>query len=265
MAGDRAFPDKIAVFYIARGADADADGRFSRFRDSYLAWDAGIPHELHLIYKGFSGRADLEKARETFAALDHQEVVLPDNGFDLGAYFSAAVRTDADIICCLNTSSQILGTDWLRKLYDNLRQPGIGMVACSASYEAPQHAGETCEPFPNPHLRSNAFMIDRELFVSLRGNAVFDSKLAAHMFEHGPDGLSRKVARRGLGLLLVGRNGRGYTPGWWARSDTFRQGAQLNLLISDNQTKMFADAAVEEKKMLHRMAWGTGNLGQVLL
>ena len=65
------------------------------------------------------------------------------------------------------------------------------------------------------------------------------SKFDAFYFESGPKSLTRQVLARGKTVLLVGRNGRGYSPTFWPVSATFRQGTQTNLLIADGQTRVF--------------------------
>lgn len=199
------------------------------------------------------------------AQVPHEGIFLPDTGFDLGAYFAAASRVNEDLVCFFNTSSEISSQEWLQKLFVNLDQLDVGIVGASGSYEAPQHAGLPCTPFPNPHLRTNAFLIDRKLFLSTRPNAPFTTKLDAHLFEHGVRGLTRRLVCEGLKALVVGKDGRGYEPAWWIRSATFRQGAQSNLLVKDNQTSAYAGAAIPQKRFLFNLAWGDGSLGQVTL
>lgn len=257
----------IDVFYIVRGADLEMRDRLLAFCRSYRRFAAGSDHKLHVILKGFANAVELEQARRDLRAEleSFEEIFLPDVGFDLGAYRSAAIRTDGDFICCLNGSSVILGEYWLQKLVNNLVREGIGLVGCTGSYEAPQHAGTSCPQFPNPHLRSNAFAIDRRRFLAAMPSRPFASKLDAYAFEHGWQSLTAQIQAEGLGVLIVGRDGRGFEMAWWPRSDTFRQGDQSNLLVGDNQTLLFRRSTVENKRTLFALAWGDGSLFQVPL
>jgi hypothetical protein len=253
----------IAVFYLARGADWDSAAKFRAFRESYCRWTAGLDHELHVIFKGFANAAALAPALKEFHAVRHRSIFVDDAGFDLGAYFKAAGQVEHDYVCFLNTASEICGPDWLLKLATALSQPNVGIVGCSVSYEAPPHPGQKNLPFPNPHVRSNAFMIRRNRFLALRPERPLVDKMDAHVFEHGVAGITRRIEAEGLKVLLVGKNGRSYEQEWWAWSGTFRQGAQENLLVTDNQTKSYDEAPIAEKRVLFRMAWGNADIQQV--
>ena len=61
--------------------------------------------------------------------------------------------------------------------------------------------------FPNPHIRSNCFLIDRSLLLSLDFRLKL-TKLDCQLFESGSDGLSAKLLGLGLRLLVVGRTSR---------------------------------------------------------
>lgn len=243
------------VLYLARGSDGGALKKFNSFRESYSRYGAGIDHDLYIIYKGFDCRRTLNFARNIFAEIPHREIFVNDHRFDLGAYADALGNVFNDTVFFLNTSSEILGEDWLKKVSVCFQQPGVGMVSCSGSFEAPAHPGKTNHPFPNPHLRSNAFMMSRDYYLRCVNDHPVESKLDAHLLEHGVCGISQRVLADGHELIVVGRNGRGYAVEHWAESGTFRQGEQKNLLVGDNQTRRYLDAAMPEKRLLHAMAW----------
>ncbi len=110
-------------------------------------------------------------------------------------------------------------------------------------------------PFPNYHVRTNAFMSRRETLARVRVGPVF-FKLSAFMFESGGGSLTRQGLRLGLRPLLVGRNGVAYEKEHWHLSNTFRQSRQENLLIADNQTDLYAEADAATRAELSRLAWG---------
>lgn len=110
-------------------------------------------------------------------------------------------------------------------------------------------------PFPNYHIRTNAFMAARETMLRIRLGPM-TIKLGAHMFESGRNGLTQQVFRLGLRALVVSRTGQAYEKESWHRSDTFRQANQKDLLVADNQTDAYADASLAEREELSRFAWG---------
>ncbi len=155
-----------------------------------------------------------------------------------------------------NTNSEILGAGWLLKLAVNLDQPKVGMVGATGSFESLSGMDPRFAIFPNVHLRSNAFMIRRSLLLEIAGEIEISDKLDAYLFESGPASLTNEVLRRGLDVQIVGRNGRGYPPRWWPRSETFRRLTQDNLLIADNQTRHYMDAVWSLKHALVLNTWG---------
>ena len=110
-------------------------------------------------------------------------------------------------------------------------------------------------PYPAPHLRTNVFMISRELMLDLKVGHM-PTKDDAYRFESGKNGLTAQVGQRRLKVLVVGRDGRGYEEDEWPISNTFWQSQQENLLVSDNNTRQYAEGDAIRKKFLSRFAWG---------
>ena len=247
------------MFYLARGRDGDFMCSLDRFVASYVRHGAGIAHTLHAVLKGFDTAAALDQARRALSVVPHAEISVADDGFDLGAYAAAAPQVVESKLCFLNTGSEILCEDWLAKLSIAHDQDGVALVGATGSFESLQGDKppfDSFPAFPNPHLRSNAFMIERGLFLSLTENATFRDKSDAYRFESGPHSMMRRILARGGQVLIVGRNGRGYPPRWWPLSDTFRQGTQANLLIGDNQTRAFTAMKWTEKRQVSLQTWG---------
>ena len=88
--------------------------------------------------------------------------------------------------------------------------------------------GLVFERFPNPHLRTNAFMISGELMRRLWPRKI-GRKRAAHALESGKQSITRRVQKLGLKVLIVGRDGVGYEPERWPVSGIFWQAEQENL------------------------------------
>jgi hypothetical protein len=109
--------------------------------------------------------------------------------------------------------------------------------------------------FPNPHIRTNAFMIERQVFLDALPESI-DTKNDSYLFESGPDGLTQRILQRGLKIVVVGANGNIYTMDQWAESGTFRFGGQRNLLVKDNLTRAFQDMNAVEQDAFTAMTWG---------
>ncbi len=244
--------DSVAVFYLARGADIDHLFRFRRFLRSYHGFGAGEDHTLMIIFKGFQDAAHLAEGRSVFRSLEYHPLFTDDNSFDLGAFFDAARRIPHERLCFLNSNCEINSEGWLAKLSANFAIPRVGIAGATGSFESLP----SFPSFPNPHIRSNAFMMRRDVFLDVLSGANLTTKRDAYSVESGPAGLTRQVFERGLAALLVGRDGRGYTPYWWPHSQTFRQGAQSNLLVHDNHTRAFERMPFADKIHISQLTWG---------
>jgi hypothetical protein len=250
----------IAVVHLVRRQNGLAP--LQRFLDSYRRYGAGAEHELIVLYKGFGKEVPADYSR-ALAGVSQQRMFLPDRGFDLQPYFAAVARFDHEYFCFLNSFSRILSADWLAKLRAPLSSRTAGLVGASGSCEslaalpAPKRwiTQRFFAPFPNHHVRTNAFMTAREVLarVSLRPMLF---KFLALACESGKDGLTTQVGRLGLDALVVDRNGTVYTKDRWHLSNTFRQSTQEDLLVSDNQTDAYASADAAGRVRLSRLAWG---------
>ncbi|WP_316189363.1 hypothetical protein [Bradyrhizobium sp. SZCCHNS1054] len=113
-------------------------------------------------------------------------------------------------------------------------------------YHYPRH--------PNPHIRTNAFLIDRDLFLSLEFPR-FVKKEDAYRFESGRRSMTNQIIARGLRPVVVGKDGAVFDIEDWNTSSTFWVDHQKNLLISDNRTRDYLEGAPEFRTLLENMAW----------
>jgi hypothetical protein len=113
------------------------------------------------------------------------------------------------------------------------------------------------DSFPAAHLRTNAFLVDRRLFISLNsGRHRLRRKVHAFALESGRHSYTRQVRNLGLRVLVVDREGLLCEPEQWDKSHTFWQAEQERLLVADNQTRRYALGDHDRKLLLARFAWG---------
>lgn len=283
----------VAVLFLARGLNGGIEAVDS-FLESYRAHSAGARHNLYLLVKAWetaSGCADLQtRAAEVGANL----IDLPDDGYDWGAYMRALDTLDEDWICCLNTHSRILSENWLDALLSAASNAKCGYAGCTGSwgtiapsffiwqktarclwkeekgYIAPIKTGlitmqtllnigslRDFPSFPNPHLRSNAFLLKRSHFIEFcKDRAIPKTKRDAWKLESGYQNLTVFLKERGLSPRVVGRDGTAYDCRDWIKSNTFRTPGQGNLLISDNQTRIYDMARGPSQRLMEITAWG---------
>jgi hypothetical protein len=230
-----------------------------RFVASYREHPAGTEHRLVLALAGPEG--DRTPWQRAFATVPHEELEIG-NAIDLDNYRRVVEEVAAERYCFVNTVSVVLADGWLGNLERALLQPTVGMVATTGSFESPnavrpgplRNRRPGYESFPNPHLRTNGFALERDLLCSLDWPTGL-TKLQAVALEAGKHGLTRQVRERGLETLVVGRDGAGYPPERWRQSATFRSGGQANLLLADNRTRDYEEAGPLTRRALAWLAW----------
>jgi hypothetical protein len=244
----------VHLVWAPLGAEA-----LRRFVGSYRAHPAGAEHRLVVVFKGFGDAGPTAEHRAALDGVAHEALHYDLPTLDLPAYAWCAETLDAAHLCFLNSESTVLADGWLAALLDPLRDPGVGATGATGSYESPHSIvpfrRRRWPPFPNPHLRTNAFALSRDLMRELRWPVV-RTKPAAWELESGRDGFTRQVWARGLQTLVVGRDGRAFAPAEWPGSATFRSGAQANLLVADNRTRQWDEADARLRARLTRLAWG---------
>lgn len=294
-----------AVVHLVWGAAGMAP--FEQFLASYERHEAGIEHDLVLLFNGVEGAAALAPYRERAERHGAVEIVLPARSLDLPAYLAAARELPHPRLCFLNSYSEVLAPGWLQMLCEPLELGGgrAGATAASGSWASHRsfalsllrlpngYRGSLGDPrlmnpalrsvstqpavslprrlaraatglpgelagyagFPAAHLRTNGFVIGRELLLSLRAGAL-KNKNATYRLEAGHRSLTAQVRDRGLSTLVVARDGSARAPADWPAADVFWQGAQRQLLVADNQTRQYAEGDARVREALARYAWG---------
>jgi hypothetical protein len=109
--------------------------------------------------------------------------------------------------------------------------------------------------FPAVHLRTNAFVIEREVLLSLRTGRL-GSKRGVYRLESGRGNLTAQLTARGRPPVVVDRHGVVREGAEWPQADVFWQARQQDLLVADNQTRSYADGPAHHRDVLSRFAWG---------
>ena len=109
--------------------------------------------------------------------------------------------------------------------------------------------------FPAVHLRTNAFCIRRQTLQGLAISAA-RTRRANYGLESGRDSITRRLQARDLGTLVVGRSGVPLEPSRWPEAAVFWQDEQQDLLVGDNQTRLYDAATPAQRAALRGYAWG---------
>jgi hypothetical protein len=111
---------------------------FRRFLESYKTNSGGIEHDLLIVFKGFDHHQDTTKYLELLTPFIYEALNVPDEGFDIAAYFVVVKRYSDQYryFCFLNSFSVIQDREWLMKLYENILQPDAGLVGATGCWNS---------------------------------------------------------------------------------------------------------------------------------
>lgn len=109
-------------------------------------------------------------------------------------------------------------------------------------------------PYPNPHIRTNAFMVERDRFLALTARS-FRTKFDVYGFESGFNSLTSQIIAQGLKPVVVDRQGGVYEPADWKASLTYWIDDQRNLIAADNRTRDYSDGTPLDRARLRAHAW----------
>ncbi len=224
--------------------------QFQTFIKSYKKFHPGIKHQLIIAFKGFENNDEvLSKYISILENIKCEKVYIPNKGKDIFSYKNITFNLPSafENILFLNSSSEVLCNEWLKKFDASLKCKTTGIVGATGSWER----RDKTEQWPNSHLRTNAFYGQLSFLKSLNWGGPEDGLT----FEAGPTSLYSQVKANNLNIKVVGKNGLSYLEDDWKESATFRSFGQQNLIIADNRTRDYSNADKIKKMWLHIMAW----------
>jgi hypothetical protein len=233
----------LAVVYLNRAVtESEKQGR-ERFIKAYSRFYPRMRHQLYVVNKGFAAE-QLPEEYALFQDLKPHYIDIDDNGFDLEAYRKAAHRIEEPVVYFMNTHSEPLHSGWLDKVYDAFTSNcQVGLVGCTANWETHYPYLPNFPDYPNFHVRTNGFMLAKQDYLDAMANRTLENKFDAYQFEAGILSLTRHILASGRQVLVVGNKGVVPPHQLW-RAGLFRSGRQANLLLADNQTRIYQQASL---------------------
>lgn len=252
-------------------------------------------YTLNILAKGWENKEDEYSKLCKIAEKHNAKIIdLPDSGFDLGAYFLAANQLKSDYILCLVSSSIILNDNWLIKFvnaYKNNKKLGL-LGACGSWEKTPNpwyfwrdklkkySKNSLCETIiknikkykykikikllfnknlslPNYHVRTNAFMIKRSLYIEfIKKYGIPKSKLDCYCLESAYKSLTKFVLNKKMQVGVLGKDGKVYPPEEWKNSKTYTSSDLSNVIIKDKYYDFYVSKNYIDRKIRETFVWG---------
>ena len=261
---------------------------FMNFIRSYKHFSAGYAHDLVILFNGVNDKSETKPYHDH---LKQEGITYTDfylaNDQDIVAYTKVARSLEHHFVLFLNSYAVLLAHNWLNYFISAITQDKAGLAGASGSWqsyytsvfllntfawERQQSINENIrkyklilkaffywrfffKPFPNPHIRTSSFIINRKLLLEV-DTGYIKNKFDAYCFESGRKGLSSTLLRKGLKLLVLDKSGNTYEPPEWPASRTFHIGEQEGLLIADNRTREYEQSDLAGRKQFTYLAWG---------
>ena len=267
--------NKPLVAYVAYGPLGIE--HLKKFIKNYEKYESGFEHDLLICFKNFSDYSKIQEWKKiiniNFIEFYDREIK---NDFDIGSYFRIAKKYSDRLIFFLGTYAAPIVRNWLKILINNYEPKSVlGTMGSYASMPSQffnfyynqytkfqqirwglYHMIKV-KLFPNPHIRTNGFMISAKDFLSLKYDRnKFVKKIETNYFEGGRFGMSNQLLSKGFKLFIVNSDNKKFDLDDWYKSDTYCLNHQEKLLFTDKRTNEYHLADTSEKKKLTKHTWG---------
>lgn len=208
----------------------------SDFVNSYKKYSAGIEHSLTIIAKNCPDAQTLEKVSNLAKEVKAKVIELPDDGFDFGAYFRVAELIEDDYIMFCGSQAQIKCKNWLGMFYKAFKNDkSIKLAGPMGSW-----GDAKFKKFPNYHIRTTAFMVEKEMFLDYISKTNFPvTKEDTYEIEHGEKSITNFVLNQKNKVVVVNNKGEVFNHEDWDISETFRYPLFSKSIFDDKYSKKY--------------------------
>jgi len=269
----------IDICYLIRKENNYKENYYNFFKH-YKKTRPKIKHNIHVILKGFN-KKDIFELKKIYneRIIFH---ILPNLYYDIGSYYLLAKKLKNDFCIFFNSNTIIRNKAWFNYFQKYINDK-VGIIGTSASNEtmtfrAPYyntnnkfrfilkffyrlfikiHLSVYFNFFPNPHIRTNGFLIKRKSFIHYMKKQILPKKkFDCYLIESGKNSLTKYFENLGEEVLVIGNNGKSYKKDRFKLSDTFVPKKKNNCLIYDNQILDYFSKNKDIKKEIYHDVWG---------
>lgn len=248
----------------------------TNFLNHYIKYESGKEHKLIICFKNFKKNDPIFSVNE-LNLVQHEKYLDNNqfNDFDWGSYKRVAEKNKNDVIFFMNCHSYPIVDNWLAHFVNNYENKTL--LGASGSMESMVNTAFTGSHsknklksyyyalsnflrfpiFPNPHIRSNCFMISASDFIDLNFNKKYRyKKIGSWINESGRNGMTNFLKKKNFQIYVINSDGLSFDECEWHKSETYACNNQNKLIISDKFTRIFSNADYNTKKKIKKNIWG---------
>jgi hypothetical protein len=276
----------ISVIYLLRN-DEKWYSNFDTFSSSINKFNSGIEFDLHIILKGFNYDINYNIFFNKLNKINNISIhYIEDVGFDLNAYYKISKIINTKLVFFMNSYSFVRHNNWLLNFYIAHIYNKSSFVGSTASCESLHFKlpylsiikinsiflfipklfkrlyfslfiDNNFPKFPNPHIRTNSFLIDRQFFLDyISLNKLPETKNDCYKVESGVNSLSRYIDNIHGNPGIINCNGTFFPLKNIKHSYLFRGENSDQIIVGDNRTIEYDRASNTNKCSLRYDAWG---------
>ena len=111
--------------------------------------------------------------------------------------------------------------------------------------------------FPNPHIRTTAFLINSKLFYNFIKFKKITNKLDSLKIESGKNSLTNYLKKKKIKTFVVNSDGEKFEEKNWKLSETYCYLNKNKSIISDKHSRKYLKLSNNEKNIIRSRVWGT--------
>jgi hypothetical protein len=260
-----------------------------------LALDTNCRYKIYIIFKGWEEKKYINpKTFFSNIKKNISFFYFSDDGFDLGTYFKILKYVDEEYIYFFNSTSRIVDDNFFKFSINAMFDKKLGLLGWAGSFGTlrpsikkiffklkiniiinknfintikdllidviafPRHLYlyKNFPKFPNPHVRSNAFLIKKDLYEEFSKISKYpETKIEACELESGKNGLTKFVQKKGYDVKVVNSKNKIFDIRECDKSETWRTGDRQHVLVADNGTFFYEKMPISRKLFKEYSAW----------
>ena len=265
---------KIIVIYLISVYDKKEN--LTNFIKYYKRFNSGAKHKLLICFKNFKKEDPIFK-NPSLKLIKYIKYIDNNNfnDYDWGSYRRIAKIYNENIIFFMNCHSYPLVKNWL-KFFVNHYKPKTLLGPCGSYESMVKNPINSINEknyfksilysisnfvdfplFPNPHIRSNCFMLSAKDLLSLKAtNKYRFKKKSTWIDESGRNGMTNQLLKKNFSIFIINHDNKKFDIGDFKKSETYAYKEQSKLIISDKFTRQYQHSNKIKKNIIKKNIWG---------